>query len=218
MIHKKKPGSTAVLTTNPLEAAGFARYVHGLSTLFRQLEPPVPPLVILCIGSDRSTGDALGPLVGSMLTPLQRADAAVYGTLENPVHALNLEQVLVSIRAEHHRQAILAIDSSLGAKHHVGCLQLGLGSLRPGAAVQKKLPAVGDLFITGIVGVAGFMEYMVLQSTRLGLVLPLAQRLSLGLKQALAHARLPGDTVFYRDKENFSLDGPLCPRTETHPF
>jgi|GEM_PF-2945695 len=36
--------------------------------------------VILCIGTDRSTGDALGPLVGTMLSQ-HSLRAAVYGTL-----------------------------------------------------------------------------------------------------------------------------------------
>ena len=51
-------------------------------------------LIILCIGSDRSTGDSLGPLVGYRLDALSSFKGHVYGTLKNPVHAVNLSSSL----------------------------------------------------------------------------------------------------------------------------
>ena len=44
--------------------------------------------MFLCIGTDRATGDALGPLVGSYL--LKNGLENVYGTVDEPVHAENL--------------------------------------------------------------------------------------------------------------------------------
>lgn len=180
-----------ILTIDPADPQGYEFFVNRLSQLLQIFNHSIPPLQILCIGSDRSTGDALGPLVGSMLCGMKLENVNVYGTLESPVHALNLEQTFVAVKARHDNGIILAVDSSLGAKKNVGCLQLGRGSIRPGAAVQKKLPAVGDFFITGIVNVGGFMEFMVLQSTRLGIVLPLARFISRGIRQALSHSQLP---------------------------
>ena len=58
------------------------------------------------------------------------------------------------------------------------------GPLRPGLGVRKKLPPVGDLYIAGVVNVGGFMEYMVLQNTRLGLVMKMAQVIASGIVQA----------------------------------
>ena len=55
-------------------------------------------LVFLCIGTDRATGDCLGPLVGSRLKSLSPS-TAVYGTLETPVHATNLQETLDEIFA-----------------------------------------------------------------------------------------------------------------------
>ena len=52
--------------------------------------------VVLCIGTDRATGDALGPLVGSLLSNSQCA-YRVYGTLQHPVHALNLNDTIKKI-------------------------------------------------------------------------------------------------------------------------
>ena len=54
-------------------------------------------VVFLCIGTDRSTGDSLGPLIGHKLREQERRRgfvprAAVFGTLDRPVHAMNLER------------------------------------------------------------------------------------------------------------------------------
>ena len=41
------------------------------------------PTIILCIGTDRSTGDSLGPLVGSNLLQFQSSYLRVYGHFIN---------------------------------------------------------------------------------------------------------------------------------------
>ncbi|NEU32646.1 spore protease YyaC [bacterium LRH843] len=132
-------------------------------------------LVIVCIGTDRSTGDSLGPLVGSMLEQQTLRHFHVYGTLEKPVHAVNLGERLDFIQASHPRSFILAIDACLGRLSSVGSVSLAEGPVQPGAAVQKKLPSVGDIHITGVVNVGGMMEYFVLQNTRLHTVIQMAE-------------------------------------------
>lgn len=184
-----KPDTAAsfdTFTINPQTAGAFVLFVHHFKSMLNSLVLRSPPLVVLCIGSDRSTGDALGPLVGSMLSTMYLNNNMVYGTLEKPVHALNLEITNQEIAKNHKNTAVLAIDSSLGAKNNIGSIQLGMGSLQPGAGVNKKLPAVGDIFITGIVNMGGFMEFMVLQSTRLGIVFPMARFISRGIARALS--------------------------------
>ncbi len=177
-----------VFTINPGVSGAFLMFVTQLRELLHNVKEEPEPLVVLCIGSDRSTGDALGPLVGSMINAMKLKDVSVYGTLESPVHALNLTQTCATITSSHQYSVILAVDSSLGSKKNVGCLQFGMGSLNPGAGVHKKLPAVGDIFITGIVNMGGFMEFMILQSTRLGVVIPLARFISRGVMRALTLA------------------------------
>ncbi len=130
-------------------------------------------LIILCIGTDRSTGDSLGPLTGSKLRSFNPYPH-IYGTLDAPVHASNLHDKIQSIHTEFDNPYIIAVDACLGRLESVGCVSLGRGSLKPGAAVNKDLPAVGDAYVTGIVNVSGFMEHMVLQSTRLSLVMKMA--------------------------------------------
>lgn len=135
-------------------------------------------LVIVCIGTDRSTGDALGPIVGSKLQQKGSSDFHVYGTLDKPVHAVNLEERLEHIYAQHPNPYMIGVDASLGKINNVGMITFGQGPVKPGAGVKKQLPPVGDAHITGIVNVSGFMEYFVLQNTRLNLVMQMADTIS----------------------------------------
>lgn len=149
--------------------------------------------VVLCIGSDRSTGDSLGPLVGTNLERLlakestgnRRAAVRVLGTLDNPVHAANLEANLQGISRGPSPPLTLAVDACLGRADHVGMVTVGLGPLRPGAGVNKILPRAGDLYMTGTVNVGGFMEYLVLQNTRLSVVFNMARVMAQGITLGL---------------------------------
>src|SRR5699024_5755721 len=108
-------------------------------------------IVIVCIGSDRATGDALGPLTGSMLIKHKHSKYSVYGTLEEPIHALNLKQQIKQIKKQHPNAFIIAIDACLGRASSVGHITASIGALKPGLALKKDLPKVGDFHVTGIV-------------------------------------------------------------------
>ncbi len=146
------------------------------------------PIVVVGIGTDRSTGDCLGPLVGTNLRRLPNLPFAVYGSLEDPVHASNLSDKLALIKSQHPNPLLIAVDACLGQTESVGSITLATGPLKPGAGVNKKLPAIGNIHFTGIVNVGGYMEYFVLQNTRLSIVMRMAQRISriiyLGIGQA----------------------------------
>ncbi|MBP3925723.1 MAG: spore protease YyaC [Clostridium sp.] len=137
--------------------------------------------VFLCIGTDRSTGDSLGPLIGYKLKRMRIPGAAVFGTLERPVHAMNLEHYLEVLRVCYSDALIVAVDASVGNREHVGYVTLGKGPLKPGLGVSKELRAVGDIFITGIVGSCGSCDPLYLQSVRLSLVMELADCISTGV-------------------------------------
>ncbi len=143
------------------------------------------PIVLLGVGTDRSTGDCLGPLVGSRLAALRQRLFIVYGTLDEPVHAGNLREKLSEIHRRFHNPFIVAVDACLGQVENIGYINIGNGALRPGAGVHKNLPPVGHLHITGVVNVGGFMEYVVLQNTRLNLVMRMADVIVEGLAMAV---------------------------------
>lgn len=143
-------------------------------------------LLFLCIGSDRSTGDSLGPLIGYKLEADPCRNYQVMGTLEHPVHAVNLGEALSEIRCHYSRRVVVAIDASLGRREQVGMITLGRGPIQPGLGVQKKLERVGDVFITGVVGSEGCREPWQLQSVRLSVVMKLADAICQGISACRA--------------------------------
>lgn len=145
-----------------------------------------PEVVIVCIGTDRSTGDCLGPLVGHRLSKISSTlNAHVLGTLKEPVHAKNLDENMNLIFNTIRNPVIIAIDASLGKMENIGKINLYKGPLFPGAGVNKNLQPVGDISITGIVNMSGFMEYIVLQNTRLSLVMEMAETIFLSLYMSI---------------------------------
>ncbi|MGP4059640.1 spore protease YyaC [Halobacillus litoralis] len=160
-----------------------------LSSYLQEWLPPSKEIIVACIGTDRSTGDSFGPLVGSMLRDQQIDSFHIYGTLEDPLHALNLKERLMTIRKHHPNPYILAIDACLGKSSSVGSVILGKGSLTPGSALKKDLPPVGQLHISGMVNVSGFMEHVVLQNTRLHVVMQMAAKVAAAIQLTAAKRR-----------------------------
>lgn len=141
--------------------------------------PPFPrEYIVVCIGTDRSTGDALGPLTGTTFSAMKPEHITVYGTLHEPVHATNLEAYIKQIKHNHQNPYIIAIDACLGKNHSVGQLITGTGPVKPGAALNKPLPSIGDMHITGVVNISGFMEQVILQNTRLSVVTDMANKIA----------------------------------------
>ena len=177
--------SSSIKSSSPFAVHDFSNSL--LEHLTTNFSHKYKELIILCIGTDRSTGDSLGPLVGYKLKPsLSRYEnVLVLGTLDEPVHAKNLEQKIKFIESNFTNPYIIAIDACLGRYDRVGCINIKKGPLKPGLGVNKKLPVVGDLSITGVVNISGIMEYMVLQNTRLNLVMNMADIISKGLNITL---------------------------------
>ncbi len=142
-------------------------------------------IIVLCIGSDRSTGDCLGPLVGYKLRLIKYKEICIYGTLDEPVHAKNLQEVIDHIYGEYESPFIIGIDASLGEAKNIGCISIGMGPLKPGAGLYKNLPLIGHMHITGTVNIGGFLEFLILQNTRLGLVMKMADIISNGIHYGL---------------------------------
>lgn len=156
-------------------------------TLSNQIMPWFPlkttDYIAVFIGTDRSTGDALGPLAGTYFEEMRPRNLHVYGTVHNPVHAVNLKESLCSIYKNHDKPYLIAIDACLGKSSSVGSIIAENKPLKPGLALNKQLPQVGNMNITGVVNVSGFMEQTVLQNTRLSLVMDMALEVAGILKQ-----------------------------------
>lgn len=136
-------------------------------------------IVIVCVGTDRSTGDSLGPLVGTHIENKVAKHVHVYGTLDEPVHGANLPERMDYINKKHRSALIIGVDASLGTSSRIGMITLQNKHLSPGEGVKRTdLPKVGDYSIVGIVNVSGIMEYFVLQNTRLSFVMKISNVIS----------------------------------------
>ena len=136
--------------------------------------------VILCIGSDLALGDSLGPLTGTMLKD-RRTGAFIYGTLKKPVTAKEIKYINRYLTLLHPNSKVVAVDAAIGEREDIGLIKVYNQGLKPGLGAQKDLQTVGDISILGIVAVKSFMNYNLLNSTRLNMIYQMAQIISDGI-------------------------------------
>ncbi|ASA24165.1 spore protease YyaC [Paenibacillus donghaensis] len=146
-----------------------------LEGFFREIAVLHPPqeITFLCIGTDRSTGDALGPLTGTRL--LQYGFPHVTGTLSCPCDADNLLACIAAIPVG---QTIVAIDACLGPPVALGYYFTSHSALRPAQSVGGSFPAVGHYSLAAIVDINGPKPYRTLQTTPLGRVMMMAEAIA----------------------------------------
>ena len=141
--------------------------------------------VIVCIGSDLAIGDSLGPITGSMLRyKTQGLNVFLYGTLSSPVTAKEISYTREFIR-ETHKGPVIAVDAAVGEAGDIGLIKVTDTPLLPGAGANKKLGAIGDISIMGIVAEKSISNFGLLNTTRLNLVYKMAEIISDGLASFL---------------------------------
>lgn len=126
--------------------------------------------IIVCIGTDRSIGDAVGPYVGTLLKELN-SKFPVYGTLDNPIHGLNIHENMKQIQSKHPNANIIAIDACIptGSNGKMGDFVYSDSPIYPGAGVGKNLLEIGNHSVKIIIGdyVEGKTPITYLNSMRL---------------------------------------------------
>lgn len=135
-------------------------------------KPEYTEIVIVCVGTNRYTWDALGPMVGSRLSERFEGNRniQIYGTLENPVHALNLQKTIAHISKLHSKAYIIAVDACLGQFYKIGTLQLVEEPLYPGSSLDKQLPPIGHIHLKGIINNHSALNHKVMEHTSLTFV------------------------------------------------
>lgn len=156
--------------------------------LVKTVKKPYKRIAIVGIGTDRSTGDSFGPLVGYMLSRCTIYDFDVYGTINDPVHALNITDTINKIDMSN--TLVIAVDASIGGLDYIGHIGLSNEPIKPGSGVGKDLPPVGDISLSGIVTMGGLMPHVMLQSTSLGLVYKMAEITTNAIKHTLYKEQL----------------------------
>lgn len=150
------------------DAAGLASFMARVAA-----GHALDELTFLCIGTDRSTGDSLGPWVGTMLK--ERGLTRVIGTLRDPCDSERLPQMIPSLTQ---MGTIVAVDACLGRPETVGAYLVSNGPLIPARSVGKTFPPIGSYSIAGIVNVSGPKPYWNLQSTSLYRVMNMAAEIT----------------------------------------
>ena len=80
----------------------------------------------------------MGPLIGYKLRKMEVSGASVFGTLERPVHAMNLEDYVRVIQSCYHDCLVVAVDASVGNREHIGYLSSWKGALKPDSASARS--------------------------------------------------------------------------------
>lgn len=159
------------LKVNPnVEDLDFEELVDKLSKYMTE------DSVIVCIGTDKCIGDSLGPLIGTILKdndfPLK-----VYGTIDEPIHALNIHNKLEAIYENHEKKHVIGIDACLGVKENVEKLLVRDYGIIPGKGVGKNLPEVGECSLVGIVSNEN-SDFFFNGEMRLATIMQMAKRAS----------------------------------------
>ena len=148
---------------------------NGLDRFFGGQKP-----VIVCIGTDLSIGDSLGPIVGTMLHEYN-LNAFVYGRLSETITAKDIRSIKSFVEKAHPKAKTLIVDAAIGEKNDVGSIKMSLAPIRPGLGANKDLPEIGTVNLIGIVAERSCANYSFLNLTRLSPVYEMARKIADGI-------------------------------------
>ncbi|MCD7729518.1 MAG: spore protease YyaC [Clostridia bacterium] len=159
----------------------------GIVLAFKKLLPsPKKPPVILCIGSDLSIGDSLGPIAGTKIKEnIKGLNCYVYGTLSKPITAHEVKYMNTFLASTHPQSPIIAIDAAVGNSGDIGLIKLAPQGVKPGSGANKKLARVGDVSVIGIIAEKSLFNYSLLSATRLNIVYKMADIIAEGVSTYL---------------------------------
>ena len=134
--------------------------------------------VVLCVGSDKVSGDCLGPTVGSLLIEKYNVNAFVYGCIGRTVNSLNIAEYKDFLREKHPNAFIIAVDACLGSKNDVGKIKINDKGVAAGLAVGRKTGRIGDIGVLGIVSEISKDNLSALLSSPYSMVYELAEKVA----------------------------------------
>ena len=154
---------------------------HVLKKCIGQIDRPWKEIIILCIGSDRITGDSLG---SSDRSAAFQTSLEKYPYLRNIGYAGSCAESRIRT-CRHQKKTSICADSRSGCLSRLSktyrVYHRRYRPIHPGSGVHKSLPAVGDLHITGILNASGSFEHFLLQTTRLSFVVQMADTITDGI-------------------------------------
>lgn len=162
--------------------SAFNNYAaDGVAEALSDVIPLGKTPMFICIGSDLVLGDSLGPLVGTLLKK-RSVSAYVYGTLNLPITAKEVEYAKTYLKQMHPSSVAVAIDAAVGSDDDVGLIKVVSRGLKPGLGVDKNLGLIGDLSIIGVVAAKSVKNYNLYNLTRLNLIYKMAEKITDGIE------------------------------------
>lgn len=123
------------------------------TALYNELIPHISAATkidIVCTGTPYIIGDAVGPMVGTMLTDSIAEftlDVKIHGTLADPVVSSNYKRKIKELRGD---ALVIVIDAAVGnSEPHIEIVK---GAFKPGSAINDRLQAIGDVGIKCYMG------------------------------------------------------------------
>lgn len=148
------------------------------SALKKFIRADVAP-VIVCIGSDRVSGDSLGPVTGSMLkNKLAMPDVFVLGSLENTITAKEVKYLNAFLKETFFKRPIICVDSAVGSLSDVGVIKISDAPLLPGSGINKRLGKIGDVSVQGVVAEKNLLSKSALSEVKMGMVYKMSDIIS----------------------------------------
>lgn len=165
----------------------YNKYTHkGISEALKECNYDNATPIIICIGSDLVLGDSLGPLVGTLLKK-KKVAPYIYGTLNYPITAKEIEYAKTCLRQMHPNSIEIAIDAAVGTSDDIGIIKVTNKGLKPGIGINKKLGVIGDISIIGVVSQKSANNFDLFNMTRLNLVYKMAEKIADGIEDYLVN-------------------------------
>lgn len=118
----------------------------------RFLEKNYKGIIVLGIGTNRFPFDSYGPLTVSLLEKYNTFSyVKCFGTMDEPLHALNIEEFVSENKEMLDENLVIAVDAIVGSADKLGKIEIFNKGIKPGAGCGKKIERVGDLSICGYI-------------------------------------------------------------------
>ena len=137
-------------------------------------------IIFLCVGTDKVTGDAFGPIIGENLKEIFRnyKNVQVIGDLEKTITFTDLKLIKEKIYEEYKKPCIVVIDAAISESSNIGKIFVETGQICLGSGLNKSEIIVGEINIKGVVAKNLNNKednFIMLQNTKLGLVMKMAK-------------------------------------------
>lgn len=110
-------------------------------------------IVFLCVGTNKITGDMIGPIVGQKLKDnLKQENVKIYGDMINTLNLKNASKIIKKVKAKYLNPFYITIDTALGKENMINKIIIGKGKIEIGKAIRDGIEFFSHINIKVVVG------------------------------------------------------------------